>query len=349
MRRDFENKIKHLETKSEKHGALSHLMPLSFPYREFSVYYTSALNTLLELRLQKIEVPQKNAHRVPAIYFDEQWDTLYQLVESITQNTSSVFLVPMNLYDRHWADLVVEKEKDDHYLLTYIDPENQPIPTVLEFKLRQHFAELAPEQKVIIRQRKVETQKYGNCGPEVVENFIEYLTGQRVFQEAAVLLHSRLTEDHLLNRKTPASVLAAEFPPKPSHEEEFVVLTPDGQVFNPQNEAEIKLRDQLVYAHNGGMVFDSAKVGLAQGYKVQRLTGRNDNSHDTLMASPHRLRAPSFDILDEKLQNQACHYVRTGVAFDTLRRAANIQPAENNNRKRALSLPTLGKSLKTSI
>ena len=317
-----------------------------YPHKDFVSYYKNSIEEIINFRFTQ----EKKTTTLYPLYFNVNQDNVVQFSKKTSHqlNQSKSIIAPINLYDRHWTGLVAEKE-GNNWLLTYMDPENQPIPSALEAKLQQNFAELTPGQEVTIRQRQVETQKHGNCGPEVVENFIEYLIGQRVSQEAAVLLHSRLMEDHLLNRSTPASVLATEFPSKPSHEEEFVVLTPEGQVFSPQNEAEIKLRDQLVYAHNGGMLFDSAKTGLAQGYKVQKLASRNNNAHDTVMASPNRLRAPFFDILDEKLENQARHYVRTGVAFDTLRRAANIQPAENANRRRTSSLPALGKSFRASL
>ena len=335
------------KSKSKKKGTLNTDLELANVASNLVIYEEEGLEDILSLRLAELSLKDRILKEQ---YLYNNKNTIPEVMKASEKLVSNQkLLIPLDLYNEHWVGLVVEKEGQGITRIAYIDPENQPIPTVFEAKLRQHFAELAPGQQVIIRQRKVETQKYGNCGPEVVENFVEYLTGQRVSQEAAVLLHSRLMEDHLLNRSTPATVLAAEFPPKPSHEEEFVVLTPEGKVFNPQNEAEIKLRDQLIYAHNGGMVFDSAKAGLAQGYKVQKLAHRNDNSHDTVMAYSNRLRAPFFDILDEKLENQARHYVRTGVAFDTLRRTANIQPAENTNSRRASSLPPLGKSFRASL
>ncbi len=47
-------------------------------------------------------------------------------------------------------------------------------------------------------QLAVEQQKYANCGPEVIENFILYLTGKRLSQEKAIELHSKLVENALL-------------------------------------------------------------------------------------------------------------------------------------------------------
>ncbi len=45
---------------------------------------------------------------------------------------------------------------------------------------------------------QVEAQKYNNCGSEVIENFMQYLTGERVDQESAVAVHSMLLEDALI-------------------------------------------------------------------------------------------------------------------------------------------------------
>ena len=49
------------------------------------------------------------------------------------------------------------------------------------------------------KQIAVEQQRYANCGPEIVENFILSLTGNRVSQEKAIELHSKLVENSLLD------------------------------------------------------------------------------------------------------------------------------------------------------
>ena len=52
---------------------------------------------------------------------------------------------------------------------------------------------------VNLREIELELQKYNNCGPEVIENFIFYLTdGNRLSQEEAIVLHSLLLENSLL-------------------------------------------------------------------------------------------------------------------------------------------------------
>ena len=59
---------------------------------------------------------------------------------------------------------------------------------------------------------KVEQQKYANCGSEVIENFILYLTGKRVSQEKAIELHSKLVENALLDIKSSGIHLLFEEP-----------------------------------------------------------------------------------------------------------------------------------------
>ena len=51
------------------------------------------------------------------------------------------------------------------------------------------------------KQIQVEQQKYNNCGPEVIENFIWWLTdGYRLSQEDAVAIHSAIVEEDLLQK-----------------------------------------------------------------------------------------------------------------------------------------------------
>jgi hypothetical protein len=47
-------------------------------------------------------------------------------------------------------------------------------------------------------QLKVEQQKYANCSVEVIEDFIFYLTNERLSQEQAIPYHSYLLEQSLL-------------------------------------------------------------------------------------------------------------------------------------------------------
>jgi len=76
-------------------------------------------------------------------------------------------------------------------MLYYIDPENKEIPS----SLAQIFREYQLDTKELI----LEPQKYANCGPEVIENFMLCLTGKRLSQEEAISYHSLLVERKLLS------------------------------------------------------------------------------------------------------------------------------------------------------
>ena len=54
------------------------------------------------------------------------------------------------------------------------------------------------ELNVEFVEQLLECQKYYNCGPEVIENFMLYLTGDRVDQESATAVHSILLMDNLM-------------------------------------------------------------------------------------------------------------------------------------------------------
>ena len=83
------------------------------------------------------------------------------------------------------------------YQIKYIDPMNNPIPSELLEVIQNILSDSQYEQI------KVEQQKYANCSPEIIENFIFYLTGTRVSQEKAIELHSKLVENQLLNSNQP--------------------------------------------------------------------------------------------------------------------------------------------------
>ena len=83
--------------------------------------------------------------------------------------------------------------------------DNKHIPQ----ELKQLITHILGSQ-VDFHEMPVEEQKYANCGPEVVENFILYLTGERVSQEKAIELHSKLVENSLLDLTIPNTCLLFE-------------------------------------------------------------------------------------------------------------------------------------------
>ncbi|MDX1917343.1 MAG: hypothetical protein SFT68_05110 [Rickettsiaceae bacterium] len=54
-------------------------------------------------------------------------------------------------------------------------------------------------------------QRYSNCAPEVIENFMLYLTGERLSQEDAIINNSRLVEEELLFNKTTEDFWSYEY------------------------------------------------------------------------------------------------------------------------------------------
>ena len=92
----------------------------------------------------------------------------------------------------HWVGLVVEKLDEGMISINYLDSDNHKLIDMVD---RQYLL----DQGIVINKFQVEEQRYNNCGPEVIENFVYYLTGSRATQEAAVYLHSLLLENTLLN------------------------------------------------------------------------------------------------------------------------------------------------------
>lgn len=162
----------------------------------FSTYTLSALDNILGLRVKtdglRNTVILKNHYIFEG---DDNIDMLissvgkYALAEDIAQDTL-IILVPINLNNKHAVGvmLVVTEEKTLAY---YIDPSNEAIPHQLKDKLC--------ESAIDIEVLQTEGQKYTNCGPEVIENFMLYLTGERLSQEEAIPFHSKLVEEELLS------------------------------------------------------------------------------------------------------------------------------------------------------
>ena len=105
-------------------------------------------------------------------------------------------LLPINLENKHWVGIVL-KYKSDKASMFYMDPQNNEIPDKLLFYLAKCCA--FRNLKISYYRIKVEQQKYNNCGAEMIENFIYFLTGKRRTQESALEHHSILYERHLLD------------------------------------------------------------------------------------------------------------------------------------------------------
>ena len=108
----------------------------------------------------------------------------------------NTILIPCNLYGKHWVGLLLSREEEsDTVRVTYTDSESKPMPLELLTVIEQVISH---GYNMELKQQKVAQQTSSNCGPELVENFVDCLTGNRLHQEKAVGFHSLLFELELL-------------------------------------------------------------------------------------------------------------------------------------------------------
>lgn len=177
-----------------------------FGYNEFfDKYYSKAIDILLKLRLQEAGVDVTKIHTLPPIYMlSESGSTDADLICShVKKNFASLqegkVLVPYNIANKHWVGLIFSKQKES-IEIKYFDPQNNVAPELLEETI---IAELSNSYEVSFAQITVPIQHAGNCGPEVIEDFMQYLTGMRYDEAEVVAAHSRLLEQALLGVTMP--------------------------------------------------------------------------------------------------------------------------------------------------
>jgi len=198
------NAIKILHTREpEQQSGKAMLLRANMFGIAYEEYYLSAINELLKLRvssllenhiiLQKAQVMGSTAHT---------YNT--PMVEKYTI-VLSPFLVPsmQTVGLMHWVGIACNLEGNVLKII-YLDSENAPMPvmlqSVLSSAIRRDLAVTHDNNfPVIFQQQLVEQQRYNNCGPELIENFVYYLTGTRAIQEGAICLHSLLFENSLLD------------------------------------------------------------------------------------------------------------------------------------------------------
>ncbi|RYE13601.1 MAG: hypothetical protein EOP45_20940 [Sphingobacteriaceae bacterium] len=87
--------------------------------------------------------------------------------------------------------------------VTYIDSEQRQAPIQLK-QLLQYQLQEQLSKELLFTEANVDRQTSNNCGPEMIENFVAYLTGERIESDFAVSYH--LTSQfvgHILARKIP--------------------------------------------------------------------------------------------------------------------------------------------------
>jgi hypothetical protein len=156
----------------------------------FSEYTLNAIENILELRVNNLGLEEVTIAR--GHIFQENYNNLQKMFPYLANTKSGAILAPLNLYNKHAVGIMGVKDQDNGLKLYYIDPSNENIPD----RLKQIFINNALQ----IEQLATEQQKYANCGPEVIENFMLYLTGKRLSQEESIAYHSQLLEQELVSK-----------------------------------------------------------------------------------------------------------------------------------------------------
>ena len=123
-----------------------------------------------------------------------------QDIYTIEENISTILipiLLPKDAFISHWVGIASVK-KDNEITVTYLDSENQPFTKTVQKRFIIQLQLLFPEYIITFEQPLLEQQRYNNCGPELVENFVWHITGSRTEQEDAPYLHSALWEQKLI-------------------------------------------------------------------------------------------------------------------------------------------------------
>ncbi|WP_341760877.1 DnaJ domain-containing protein [Candidatus Tisiphia endosymbiont of Thecophora atra] len=163
-------------------------------------YSKVAMEALLQLRLESANLDKYKIISPNYVWegFEDEGEKLINEIISNLKATKDRLLVPLNLYGKHWVGIVIEKTASDINII-YMDSEQNTIPSLLKVQLTHQMSTTYPGYRVNLVETELEPQKYNNCGPEVIENLLSYLThGDRLPQECAVLGHSLLLEDLLL-------------------------------------------------------------------------------------------------------------------------------------------------------
>ena len=163
----------------------------------FNRYYSDAINTLLQLRIPKMDFTAVLKAKYSSESIDSIDDSLLKDLFYAFHCGANRVLVPYNLLNKHWLGLVFEKS-DDSLTVNVLDPEHgsrsNEFTNLLERVLQDSFSPMVDVNKI-----NIDPQIGGNCGPEMVENFHCYLTGIRYPENEAVWEHSKLFESFLLD------------------------------------------------------------------------------------------------------------------------------------------------------
>jgi hypothetical protein len=159
-------------------------------------YFKVSMEKILNLRLIQNKV--EDIEVLTCSILDKGvFDIRDELISHINSSDHIKVLIPANISNKHWVGLFIEKQEESTNVI-YIDPENQNIPKNILLELSFILSKCTSVENIEISQINVDQQKYNNCGPEVIENFMLLLSGERYSQEHSVIEHSHLLEQNLL-------------------------------------------------------------------------------------------------------------------------------------------------------
>ncbi|MCP5362894.1 MAG: hypothetical protein H6911_02895 [Rickettsiaceae bacterium] len=161
----------------------------------FNKYYSEGIDLVLKLRLVEIG-KQNDIGLIPAGYmFDDSSNhvNFEEIATKVTEMTNDIIFLPYNLNDKHWVGIIFEKNSQNTIKATYINTEGNVISDILENGIMLAFKELGYNTD-IFNMFIEEKQLAGNCGPQLIEAFLQMLTGCKIPQADVVPYHSNLLE-----------------------------------------------------------------------------------------------------------------------------------------------------------
>jgi tetratricopeptide (TPR) repeat protein len=170
---------------------------LGYTDNSYPEYYNSGIDRVLELRLASLA----KAVVLKSQYFGEELGKAisrlsYDVSSILSDGTVQTVLAPVNLYNKHWLGLLF-RNLGTIVEVTYMDPEQVAMLPGLRSELENGLS--LNGYKSQLEQARLTPQSYNNCGYEVIENFVYYLTGTRATQYGAMYVHSLLVENSLLD------------------------------------------------------------------------------------------------------------------------------------------------------
>ena len=162
-------------------------------------YTKIGMDELLTLRLEAAD--QMDVKTImPNYVYDGSKENAKKLANEISNNLGEKSLIVLNLFGKHWVGLVIEKDAET-IDIQYMDSEQEIMPSQLQESLISQVAQDFPQHNIQVTTTELESQKYNNCGPEVIENITSHLLGwgRTTSQEDAVAIHSVLLEDSLMS------------------------------------------------------------------------------------------------------------------------------------------------------